>query len=47
MTVAHRGLMESESHRENILQPDYAEVGIGVVSAGVYGRMFVQLFLAP
>jgi uncharacterized protein YkwD/uncharacterized membrane protein required for colicin V production len=47
VTVAHQGLMDSEGHRENILRPEFTELGIGVMSAGIYGRMFVQLFLTP
>lgn len=42
--VAHQGLMNSEGHRKNILSTDYLKVGIGVVDAGIYGRMFVQEF---
>ena len=42
--LAHQGLMNSKGHRENILSPDYERVGIGVVDAGVYGRIFVQVF---
>ena len=47
VVAAHRGLMESPGHRENILHPEYTRIGIGVISAGPYGRMFTQLFLAP
>lgn len=47
VAVAHRGLMESAGHRENILRPEFTHVGIGVISAGPYGRMFTQLFLTP
>lgn len=47
VTVAHRGLMSSEGHRANILSAEFTRIGIGVVSAGAYGRMFTQLFLAP
>ncbi|HLZ47929.1 MAG TPA: CvpA family protein [Candidatus Limnocylindria bacterium] len=47
VAVAHRGLMDSEGHRENILRPEFTRIGIGVVSAGSYGRMFTQLFLTP
>ena len=47
VVVAHRGLMSSEGHRENILRSDFTRVGIGVISAGSYGRMFTQLFLMP
>jgi uncharacterized membrane protein required for colicin V production len=42
--TAHRGLMNSEGHRENILDEDYQQIGIGVVDNGVYGKMFVQVF---
>jgi uncharacterized protein YkwD/uncharacterized membrane protein required for colicin V production len=47
VAVAHRGLMESPGHRENILRPEFTRVGIGVISAGSYDRMFTQLFVAP
>jgi uncharacterized protein YkwD len=47
VTVAHRGLMASEGHRDNILRPEFTRIGIGVISAGPYGRMFTQLFLTP
>jgi len=47
VAAAHRGLMESPGHRENILRPEYTRIGIGVIAAGPYGRMFTQLFLTP
>ena len=47
VVIAHRGLMDSEGHRENILRPEFARIGIGVIAAGPYGRMFTQLFLTP
>lgn len=47
VTVAHQGLMSSEGHRANILRPEFTRIGIGVVSAGPYGRMFTQVFLTP
>ena len=47
VAVAHRGLMDSQGHRENILRPEFTRVGIGVVSTGSYGRMFTQLFITP
>src|SRR5919204_386162 len=43
VTIAHRGLMQSEGHRENILRPEFTRLGIGVVSGGPYGRMFTQM----
>ncbi len=47
VAVAHRGLMASQGHRENILRPEFTRIGIGVMSAGPYGRMFTQMFLTP
>lgn len=41
---AHAGLMNSEGHRENILEPKYHRIGIGVIDGGVYGKMFTQIF---
>lgn len=42
---AHQGLMNSESHRENILHPFFGRVGIGVIDGGPYGKIYVQEFL--
>src|SRR5206468_3912660 len=42
--VAHQGLMASPGHRANILEAGYSRVGIGVQSAGLFGRMFTQEF---
>lgn len=42
---AHRGLMESKGHRENILHPFFGRVGIGVIDSGLHGKIFVQEFL--
>ncbi len=47
VSVAHRGLMQSQGHRENILRPEFTRIAIGVISAGPYGRMFTQLFVTP
>src|SRR6266508_1013193 len=47
VSVAHRGLMQSQGHRENILRPEFTRIAIGVISAGPYGRMFTQLFRSP
>ena len=47
LAVAHRGLMDSEGHRENILRPEFTRIGIGVIAGGPYGRMFTQMFLTP
>ncbi|MCL7746655.1 CAP domain-containing protein [Halalkalibacter alkaliphilus] len=42
--AAHQALMNSDGHRENILNTNYGEVGIGIIEGGPYGKMFVQLF---
>lgn len=42
--TAHRGLMDSESHRANILDSRFRRVGVGVIDAGIYGQMFTQVF---
>ena len=42
--TAHTGLMNSEGHRENILEPRFKRIGIGVIDNGVYGKMFVEVF---
>ncbi|MBU0572733.1 CvpA family protein [Patescibacteria group bacterium] len=44
VSSAHVGLMNSEGHRENILEPKFNKVGIGVIDNGIYGKMFVQVF---
>jgi uncharacterized protein YkwD len=44
VSTAHVGLMNSEGHRENILESNFNKVGIGVIDNGVYGKMFVQVF---
>lgn len=42
--AAHKGLMNSEGHRANILSEDYGRIGIGVMDGGMYGKMFTQVF---
>lgn len=42
--IAMDGLMKSPGHRENILSPNFKKAGIGVIDAGIYGKMFVQEF---
>ncbi len=41
---AHKGLMDSDGHRKNILNSAFDHVGIGVVKGGAYGYMFTQMF---
>lgn len=42
--TGHSSLMMSSSHRVNILNPAYKEIGIGIVDGGPYGKMITQLF---
>jgi uncharacterized protein YkwD len=42
--TAHQGLMDSPGHRENILEPGFGRVGIGVVESRLRGTMYVQVF---
>lgn len=42
--TAHTGLMNSKGHRENILEPRFNNVSIGVIDNGIYGKIFVQVF---
>jgi uncharacterized protein YkwD len=44
VATAHNGLMNSEGHRENILEEGFTQMGIGVIDNGVNGKMFVQVF---
>lgn len=44
VSTAHTGLMNSEGHRANILEPNFKKLGIGVIDNGIYGKMFVQIF---
>ncbi len=44
LSIAHRGLMESPGHRENILRPAFGRIGIGVLDGGRYGLMISQEF---
>ncbi|MCX8008467.1 MAG: CvpA family protein [Patescibacteria group bacterium] len=41
---AHEGLMNSEGHRRNILDPKFQRIGIGIIDAGFWGKMVVQVF---
>ncbi|MBI4066706.1 CvpA family protein [Candidatus Gottesmanbacteria bacterium] len=42
--IAHTGLMNSDAHRKNILDPVWTHIGIGVIDAEIYGKMFTQVF---
>lgn len=45
VATAHTGLMNSEGHRANILEKQFERVAIGVIDNGIYGKMFVQIFI--
>ncbi|MDP2649648.1 MAG: CvpA family protein [bacterium] len=42
--LAMQGLMNSPGHKANILSPNFAKIGIGVIDGGIYGEMFTQEF---
>lgn len=42
---AHVGLMNSEGHRKNILNPNFTHLGIGVEKSTRYGYVYVQMFI--
>ena len=44
VSTSHTGLMNSEGHRANILDPKFKKVGIGVIDNGYYGKLFVEVF---
>ncbi len=44
VNAAHTGLMNSEGHKRNILDPNFKRVGIGIIDGGWYGKMFTQDF---
>ncbi|AQS60062.1 CAP domain-containing protein [Desulforamulus ferrireducens] len=44
VNTAHTNLMNSDSHRKNILNANYTKVGVGVIEGGPYGKMYVQEF---
>lgn len=39
---AHVGLMNSEGHRKNILNPNFTHIGIGIVDNRYYTQMFIS-----
>lgn len=42
--LAMKGLMQSPGHKENILSPNFRQLGVGVIDGGIYGEMFCQEF---
>lgn len=37
--------MESDSHKANIVNPEYDEMGVGVCISPIYGKIIVQMFI--
>ncbi len=44
LMTAHNGLMDSPGHRQNIMDPSFRRIGIGIISTVTWGTMFVQDF---
>lgn len=44
-TLAHQGFLRSPSHRRNLLDPRLQRVGVGAVTVGRRGTLYVQVFL--
>jgi uncharacterized protein YkwD len=44
LPIAHTNLMNSPGHRENILNPAFGRLGIGILDGGFYGLMVSQEF---
>lgn len=42
--LTHMGLMNSQKHKDNILNPEFTRVGVGVMNAGKYGLMTTEDF---
>ena len=42
---AHNAWMNSEGHRKNILNPNFTEIGIGIVPKGNGSFMYTQIFI--
>lgn len=43
---AHTSLMNSEGHRNNILNSNFTHIGIGIVQSNKYGYIFTQQFIS-
>ncbi|WP_238457821.1 CAP domain-containing protein [Desulforamulus ferrireducens] len=44
VNTAHQNLMNSPTHKANILKEEYTKVGVGVINGGPYGKMYVQMY---
>lgn len=46
VALAHEGLMNSQGHRENILEAGLTHIGIGIRRDEKYGYIFTQMFIS-
>ncbi|MBE0447480.1 MAG: hypothetical protein IBX64_05190 [Actinobacteria bacterium] len=44
--AAFKGLMNSPPHKDNMLEPKYTHMGVGIIDGGDYGKMVAQEFIA-
>ncbi|MBX9680252.1 MAG: CAP domain-containing protein [Gemmataceae bacterium] len=44
LDAIHKGWMDSKPHRENILNEDFAEVGVGIITDAQGKQWFTQVF---
>jgi uncharacterized protein YkwD len=44
LATAHTGLMNSPGHRQNIVDPAFHRIGIGIIATNTWGLMFTQDF---
>ncbi|QGQ97961.1 hypothetical protein EHS13_25250 [Paenibacillus psychroresistens] len=45
VAAAHQALMNSQGHRENILNSSFTHIGIGIINGGKCGQMYTQQFV--
>lgn len=45
--LAHQGFLRSRSHRANLLDARFRRAGIGAISTGISGTLYVEVFTAP
>jgi len=43
---AHKALMNSQGHRENILNSNFTHIGVGVYESSKYGNIIVEMFIS-
>jgi uncharacterized protein YkwD/uncharacterized membrane protein required for colicin V production len=44
LQTVHNGFMANIDNKSNILNPKFSKVGIGIIDAGIYGKIFTQIF---